>query len=166
MTKHDVVRHFDDLVTDRRVRLADVEAQLATAADGGYLFDEYTPLATDGSTGRRTVMVFDRRGLADWWHSVFRCLFAWRAADPALNRRQIVVCWVTASHPSHISAALARTFNSPGLRNVSVPVTLPWEQIVAGLNEAQPDLLIGYPTALLGSLWRHRPGGCASTPHG
>jgi phenylacetate-coenzyme A ligase PaaK-like adenylate-forming protein len=149
MTKRDVMAHFDDIVTDPRVRLAEVEAHLATAADGGYLFDEYTPLATGGSTGRRMVMVFDRRGLADWWLSVFRCMFAWRAADAELSRRQMVVCWVTASHPSHVSAALARTFNAPGFQNVSLPVTLPWAQIVDGLNAAQPDLVIGYPTALL-----------------
>jgi phenylacetate-coenzyme A ligase PaaK-like adenylate-forming protein len=149
MTKADVMRDFDTLVTDPRLRLADVEAQLANAAEGGYLFEEYTPLATGGSTGRRMVMVFDRRGLADWWHSVFRGLFAWRDADPVLRQRQIVACWISASHPSHVSAALARTFNPPGFRNVSLPVTLPWPQIVAGLNEAQPDVLIGYPTALL-----------------
>jgi phenylacetate-coenzyme A ligase PaaK-like adenylate-forming protein len=149
MTKQDVMCRFDGLVTDPRLRLAEVEAQLATAAEGGYLFDEYTPLATGGSTGRRMVMVYDRRGLADWWHSTFRGLFAWRVTDPTLSRRQIVVCWVTASHPSHVSAALGRTFNAPGFRNVALPVTLPWATIVTGLNETQPDVLIGYPTALL-----------------
>ena len=148
MTKHDVMTHFDDMVTDRRLTLADVEAQLANAAEGGYLFDQYSPVATGGSTGRRSVMVYDWDGWLGWWLSAFRYLLRARDRDPVLSARQITMCWVSAAHPSHISAALARTFSAPSFRNVSLPVTLPLEQIVAGLNETQPDLLFGYPSAL------------------
>jgi phenylacetate-coenzyme A ligase PaaK-like adenylate-forming protein len=149
MTKHDVMANFDEIVTDRRLRLVDVEVQLANAAEGGYLLERYSAAATGGSTGARSVTVYDWDGWIGYWLSAFRGLLRARVMDPALMDRQITVCWVTASHPSHISAAMARTFNDPGLRNVSLPVTLPMEKIVAGLNETQPDVLVGYSTVLL-----------------
>jgi phenylacetate-coenzyme A ligase PaaK-like adenylate-forming protein len=55
---------------------------------------------------------------------------------------------VTAAHFSHATAAMARTFSSPRMTTVRLPVTLPTEEIVAGLNEVQPDFMTVYPSAL------------------
>ena len=46
---------------------------------------------------------------------------------------------MTAAHFTHGTAALARTFASPEFVNVRFPVTLATEEIVAGLNDAQPE---------------------------
>ena len=53
------------------------------------------------------------------------------------------------------SSSLARTFASPEFVNIRFPVTLATEQVVAGLNEAQPDFLFAYPSALRSALGRH-----------
>jgi phenylacetate-coenzyme A ligase PaaK-like adenylate-forming protein len=53
-----------------------------------------------------------------------------------------------AAHFTHATAALSRTFASSDSVNLRFPVTLPTERIVAGLNEAQPDILVGYASAL------------------
>jgi hypothetical protein len=90
MTKAEVMADFDDVVTDERLRLADVEAYLARG-DDGYLFDEYTPMTTGGSSGRRGVFVFDRDGLAYWWLSFFRRLLIDRQSDPALADGPVTV---------------------------------------------------------------------------
>ena len=42
-----------------------------------------------------------------------------------------------------------RTFLAdPGDRVLHLPMTLPVDEVVGGLNTAQPELLMGYPSAL------------------
>ena len=53
-----------------------------------------------------------------------------------------------ASRATHMSAAQAQTFTRPGTELRSFPVTLPLEQIVAGLNRWQPTILLGYASML------------------
>jgi phenylacetate-coenzyme A ligase PaaK-like adenylate-forming protein len=55
---------------------------------------------------------------------------------------------VTASHFTHATAAMSRTFTGPHFTNHRFPVTLPTDEIVAGLNAVQPDFLFAYPSAL------------------
>jgi phenylacetate-coenzyme A ligase PaaK-like adenylate-forming protein len=58
LTKSEMMERFDDLVTDRDVKLADAEAYLRTQ-DGAKLFrDRYVVMSTSGSTGRRRVSVW------------------------------------------------------------------------------------------------------------
>jgi phenylacetate-CoA ligase len=54
LTKEMVMEHFDEFVTDPTVRLADIEAHLATLSGGDDLFHgRYRVASTSGSTGRR-----------------------------------------------------------------------------------------------------------------
>jgi len=55
---------------------------------------------------------------------------------------------IAAQHPAHMSAALDETFAGSAAEVRSFPVTLPVAEIVAGLNQWQPAMLLGYPTAL------------------
>jgi len=55
---------------------------------------------------------------------------------------------VAASSPTHISAALSKTFSSGDNARHLFPVSLPLEAIVAGLNELQPTVLMGYSSFL------------------
>src|SRR5262245_45305658 len=60
MRKDDLMEHFDEIVTDRRLTRALVEEHLRTLRDDSYLLGEYHVLASGGSSGRRGVFVFDR----------------------------------------------------------------------------------------------------------
>ena len=57
-----------------------------------------------------------------------------------------------ATRPRRISATRRPrwpgTFTGPQIISVRFPVTLPTEEIVTGLNSAQPDFLLAYPSAL------------------
>jgi phenylacetate-CoA ligase len=53
-----------------------------------------------------------------------------------------------AAHFAHATAAIGRTLSGPQLRFLPFPVTQPIEEIVAGLNQAQPDFLFAYPSVL------------------
>jgi phenylacetate-coenzyme A ligase PaaK-like adenylate-forming protein len=62
----------------------------------------------------------------------------------------VVLAAVAAGRASHASKAMFQTFSSPTQVVRPLPVTLPLDEIVAGLNQIQPDVLMSYPSALLG----------------
>jgi len=58
LTKDALMEHFDDLVTDRRIRRADVERFLADPSNfGRYYLDRYVVCHTSGSQGRPAIIV-------------------------------------------------------------------------------------------------------------
>jgi phenylacetate-coenzyme A ligase PaaK-like adenylate-forming protein len=148
MTRSDLMGSFDRIVTDDRLSLSLVDDHLQTVTTGGYLLDGYTAIASNGSTGERGVFVYDWVGWATAWLSGVRSSLRARHADPELSSRPVVQAWVAAAHFTHGTAALGRTFNSPDVVTVRLPVTLATEDVVAGLNQARPDWLIAYPSAL------------------
>ncbi len=148
MTKSDLMEHFDQIVTDERLSLKLVNAHLDRVETNGYLLDRYTALASGGSSGERGVFVYDWEGWAIFWLGCFRHLLRAKQSDPELVSRPLKVAWVMAGHLTHATAALGRTFAGPSLTSFRFPVTLCTEEIVAGLNEAQPDALNAYPSAL------------------
>lgn len=148
MTKADVMDNFDRIVTDERLSLDLVNHHLETVTTGSYLLDGYTAVTSGGSTGERGVFVYDWDGWATFWMGCFRQSLRAKWSDPELSSRPLVSAWVTAAHFTHATAAVSRTFASPEFVNVRFPVTLPTDDIVAGLNETQPDCLVAYPSAL------------------
>jgi phenylacetate-CoA ligase len=148
LTKTELMEHFDDVVTDHRLSLGQLEEHLRTVETGSYLFERYTAITSGGSTGQRGVFVYDWDSWAVFWLSCFRGVLKVKLADPGLAGRPAVLASVTAAHFSHATAALARTFSGAHLTGVRLPVTLPTEEIVAGLNDAQPDFMLAYPSVL------------------
>ena len=148
MTKADLMENFDRIVTDERLTLQIVNDHLRTVTTGSYLLDGHTAVTSGGSTGERGVFVYDWKGWATFWASMGRIILRAKWSDSELATRPIVIGWVAAAHFTHATAAIARTFASPEFVNVRFPVTLATEKIVAGLNQAQPDFLIAYPSAL------------------
>jgi len=148
MTKGDLMGNFDRVVTDPRLTLARVNAHLQTIEENGYLFDRYTAITSGGSSGERGVFLYDWNGWVTFWLSCFRYLLRAKQSDPELATRPLKVAWVMAGHFTHATAALGRTFANPNVISHPFPVTLSVEEIVAGLNEVQPDFVNAYPSAL------------------
>jgi phenylacetate-CoA ligase len=148
LTKAELMEHFDDIVTDRSLSLAGVNQHLSTVETGSYLFGRYTALTSGGSSGHRGVFVYDWDAWAKFWLTCNRVVLRAKDADPELAGRTAVVASVTAAHFSHATAAMARTFSGPHITSVRLPVTLRTEEIVDGLNRAQPDFLKVYPSVL------------------
>jgi phenylacetate-CoA ligase len=148
MTKADLMENFDGIVTDERLSLGRVNDYLRRVTTGSYLLDGLTAITSGGSTGERGVFVYDWDAWATFWLSALRHVMRAKLADPELESRPVVQGWVAAAHFTHGTAAVSRTFASPDFVNVRLPITLATEEIVAGLNEAQPDMLVAYPSAL------------------
>lgn len=158
MTKRDLMENFDRIVDDERLSLGLVEDHLQTVTTGSYLLDRYTAVTSGGSSGERGVFVYDWEGWATFWLGMGRYLVRAKQRDPELSERPIVLGWVTAAHFSHASAALARTFANADFANVRFPVTLATDDIVAGLNQTEPDFLFAYPSVLHGLALEARAG--------
>jgi phenylacetate-CoA ligase len=148
LTKAELMEHFDDILTDRRLTLAGIDQHLGTVETGSYLLGRYTALTSGGSSGQRGVFVYDWDAWAVFWLTCFRTVLRARNSYPDLAGRPAVMASVSAAHFSHATAAMARTFASPRMTTVRFPVTLRTEEIVAGLNEVQPDFMLVYPSVL------------------
>ena len=59
LTKSTVMENFDELVTDRKIRLKDVRAHMANDREGKRFLNRYWVTATSGSTGKPGVFLFN-----------------------------------------------------------------------------------------------------------
>jgi len=148
MTKDDLMANWDRIVTDRRLTLDRAERHLAGLRSDAYLLDEFHAVVSGGSTGRRGVFAFGWRPWAVAFAGFMRPAMWDRAADPEVGAMPNRIAMVAAGTSSHMTAALGQTFASPSAEVRPFPVILPMEQIVAGLNDYQPTMLMGYPSAL------------------
>ena len=160
MTKEQVMANFDHVVTDRRLTLSRVESHLAGLdATPRYLLERYQPEVSGGSSGIRGVFVYDWRG----WASCYAGVFRYFTRD--FGGRPMSLAVVAAGSAAHISRAMLHTFSDPArIRLHPVPITLPTEQIVDGLNGIQPEALVTYPSGLVQLVEAARAGGLRIAP--
>ena len=151
MTKTDMMAAIGDVFTDRRLTLAGIEQALsATGIEPVPVLGRYMALATGGSTGSRGVFVFDAPAKAMFILSIIRSLLAGLHAAGGIPPGGLPMAMVGAGSAVHATgAAAAETVGTDvPVRITSVPVTLPWPQIVDRLNALQPPALIGFASAL------------------
>lgn len=159
MTKTDLMEHFDDVVTDRRVSRAAAEAALAGAGDEAALVHSGLMhsglvhsglvLTSGGSSGPRGVFVLDPRACCQFFGSLSRGLMA-RLREAGTPPGGLRIAMVAAESPVHATGAASwLTTDAPlPFYFVPVPVTRPLAEMVARLNAAAPMALYGYPTML------------------
>ena len=148
MTKAEMMAAFDDVVTDRRLSLDQVEEHLATTGtEASLLLGEHAVLASGGSSGRRGVFVYPFDGIVDYTLGLVRTGLARALAfggDPPAGG--LPVAMVAAPRAVHATRALPSLFSGDLLAVTTVPVTMPLGDVAAALNELQPLLLQGYPS--------------------
>jgi phenylacetate-CoA ligase len=148
MSKDELMENWDGIVTDRRLSLADVDRHLSGLTSDAYLHDEFHAVASGGSSGRRGVFAY---GWQAWIAAYvgFPRMALWdRAVSPELAGRPLTVGFVAAENAAHMTSSMAQTFANPEIPVARFPVTRPLDETVAGLNEYQPLVLMGYPSAL------------------
>jgi phenylacetate-coenzyme A ligase PaaK-like adenylate-forming protein len=139
------MEHFDDVVTDRRLTLAAVEGHLATIGEQPELFaGEYLCLASGGSSGRRGVFVLSWDALADMNLAILRPSMARLLAAGGSPQGGLTIGVVCAPTAIHATGAGSAIMGGGMIRVINAPATLPVDQIVARLNNGQPQILVGY----------------------
>ena len=139
MTKAQMMEHFNEVVTDPRVRREEVEAHLgASAAEPALLFGDYVCLVSGGSSGLRGVFVQTAEEYAEFAASLMRRAMGAFLAGGGRLADGLVIGIVAAASPVHSSGMAAATAAGPPLRLISAPATWPTAAIVECLNAAQP----------------------------
>lgn len=107
LDKTTMLEHWDAIVTDQRLRLADVERVLDASTGDELYLGRYRTMASGGTTGRRGVLVYST---ADW-HQVLGGVLRWTSgyigARPRLPRR-VRQATVLAGSPQHMTARMAQ----------------------------------------------------------
>ncbi|MBI2995018.1 MAG: phenylacetate--CoA ligase family protein [Gammaproteobacteria bacterium] len=147
LTKATVMENFDDLVTDRGVRLAEVEAFLDRDGGRGLFQDRYVVLSTSGTTGRRGLFLFSGSEWINVLASISRPLY-WAGVYRrpwGLPR----VALIASTVPWHYSARISLTLSSRLLPQLRLDAVQPVAEMVTRLNEWQPEMLAAYPSVVL-----------------
>ena len=152
MTKTQMMDHFDELITGRRLtREAAERALAATRTDPQPLPGGYLCMATGGSSGQRGIFAYDPASVAEFVSLIFRTRLAALgvAARPGpVQLPEVTFAMVGASSAVHGTVFVPAMLAGSPLRFASAPVTLPVAEIVARLNRLQPHGLFGYPSML------------------
>ena len=158
MTKADLMEHFDAIVTDPRVTLAKADAHIAALSSDQYFLGDLHAVASGGSSGVRGVFVWGWEAWATAQRSLLRRQLSDRLRDPELASKPPVAMFVGAENATHYTTALAQTFTTPAVTVHRFPVTLPLDEIVAGLNQVDGDSLAAYPSMLAALVAEARAG--------
>jgi len=146
LTKAVLMDHFDEISTRPDVRLADLERYLAGPDAAGLFRGRWFVCATAGTTGRRGVFVWDRRGWVQVLASYNRA-FDWAGVAAGLTRR-VSMAVVSSTNPSHQSARVGASVHSRWIPTLRIDSGDDVAGIVARLNAAQPQVLVGYASML------------------
>jgi phenylacetate-CoA ligase len=142
LTKATLMEHFDELVTDPSVRLADVEAHLATLRKDELFDERYRVASTSGTTGRRGIFLWN----LDEWAAVlasYNRSFDWAGVKAGLTHRTKMAV-VSSTTPWHQSARVGASVHSPWVPTLRLDSGDPLESLVERLNGFGPEVLVAY----------------------
>lgn len=142
LTKNALMEHFDDLVTDRTVRLDDVRAYMAQSGGQGLFRGRYQVNATGGSTGQPGLFLYTRDEWA-WVMASYARMYAWSGVQAdILHRPRLAV--VSTTHPWHQSARVGLSAQGALIPTLRLDAARPLDDLIAELNAWQPQALVAY----------------------
>jgi len=154
LTKTMMMEHFDELVTDRSLRLHEVRQHLAGGDTHRLYADRYLATATSGSTGQPAIFLSDPSEFAIEG-STFVRVQAWGGMK--LTNKVALMTALTAP-PSN---ALKEGQTLP----LVLYAMLPMKTIVQGLNDYQPEVLVGHGSICSALANEQRQGRLHIAPH-
>ncbi|NWF77941.1 MAG: phenylacetate--CoA ligase family protein [Chloroflexi bacterium] len=146
LDKKTYMKHFDEIVTDPRLRLSELQEHTAHVSGDEYYLGKYRVLTTAGSSGQKTVMVFNRKEWSIQEAASMRIAGMMGVVPFSLRRPTIVT--IGSPSPLHDSYRLPLSMNVGLYRYYVLPATAPVEELVQQLNSIQPHVLRGFPSML------------------
>ncbi len=146
LDKKTYMKHFDQIVTDPRLRLCQLQEHMARVYGDEYYLGEYRVLTTAGSSGLKTVVVFNRKEWSIQEATSMR-IAAMMGVIPFSLRRPTIAT-VGSHSPLHDSYRLPLSMDIGLYRYHVLPATALVEELVQRLNCLQPHVLRGFPSVL------------------
>jgi phenylacetate-CoA ligase len=134
LPKATLMAEFDRVVTDPRLRLADLRSHLAGEDPSQSFLGTFRVATTSGTTGRRSIVAFTDDEAA-----------AWRAASARPMMRMGIefgsrFAALGSPSPVHVTR---QVLVPPGVPAPPISAATPISQLVAALNAQQPEVLVG-----------------------
>lgn len=148
LTKEALMEHWDDFVTVPGIKLEQAEQHLESLETDKYFRDEYHIVASSGTTGRRTVFLYDWHGWASYYLSLSRWGYSYAQKNPNRKKKQYIRAQISAERANHVSSAITQTFSGQQTDVHRISTLTPLIEIVERLNAIQPDILSGYPSVI------------------
>ena len=142
VSKRVLMERFDDVVSDPRLRLAELEPFLGHADAGALYLGEYRVFSTSGTTGMPGLFVYSRKEFAHWV-AVFIRSFA-RLGLTAGTR----IVGIGAPSALHLSQQVIAAMQAGRRDAPTVSVTTPMDEMISALDRYQPEVIGGYPTVI------------------
>ena len=146
LTKADMMEHYDELVTDPRLKRDELLAWIETAQRDDHYRGEFRVMTTSGSSGRKGLFVYDRAAWR-WFIAMFLRQSDTMGVTPRFPRRRRIAA-VHGAAQAHQSRQITTSVGVGAHRVITLPATMPVEQVVDRLNRFQPDALTGYPSVV------------------
>jgi phenylacetate-CoA ligase len=143
LDKATLMEHFDDIVTDPRLRRDELLTHLDGLQHDDLYLGRYRAMTTSGSSGRKGLYVYDRPG----WTAIgaaFMRFSAWAGTQPKIPRRRMAM--IGGGSPTHMSRRGAATLSVGLHKMLALPVTMPVPRMVEALNAFEPESLNTYPS--------------------
>src|SRR5215472_6434417 len=136
LTKALLMEHFDDLVTDRVIRLEEAKAHLRNLTGDERFLGRYWVNATSGSSGHPGLFLFNR---TEWMTVLasFARAREWGGIKLDLTRR-VKTATVASTTAFHMSTRVNATAHSWWMPEIRLAADEPLDTIIARLNAWQP----------------------------
>jgi phenylacetate-CoA ligase len=144
VTKAMVMENFARVVTDPRLRLAQLRRHVEGLTTDALYLGRYRVFATSGHTGVPGIFVFDRREWTTALASALRSM-SLTGNRPRLPRR-VRMAAVAAPSPIHVTHRISESLDVGVYRKLDASVTTQIAEIARALDAFQPDVLVTYPS--------------------
>ncbi len=146
LTKAMLMEHFDELVTDRAIRLEEVKTHMSNLTGDERFLGRYWVNATSGSSGHPGIFLFNR---AEWIMVMasFARAREWGGVKVNLTRR-VKTATVASTTPFHMSTRVNATLHSWWMPEIRLAASEQKYSIVERLNAWQPEVLIAYASMM------------------
>ncbi len=142
LTKDLLVSRFDDLVTDRALRLAELQQHVAHLRGDELFRGRYRVTTTSGSSGLKALIPHN----PDEWATLIAAYR--RSGDWTGMRlppwRKTRMALVNSRAPYQQSARVGSTVEAPWIETCRLDAAHPLPTILAALNAFQPEVLVAY----------------------
>lgn len=138
---------FDEIVTDRRIRFADLQRHMETAPPGRKFLGKYRVSTSTGSSGGRVSLVL--MGGREWaYHLASIARTRDLAGLPWTPIRRDRLAMIVSAHRWLASAKTADSVKSRFAPQLFLDANAPMANLVRALNEYRPAILTGYGSAV------------------
>ena len=154
LTKQIVMDNWDDIVTDRDLKLVDLHRHISRMQIDNhwlYLHKKYHVLSTGGSSGIRGIFIYDWNEWIEFYLYAIRLAIYKATKSPAPISKDITrIAQVGVTHSVYASRSFSKTFanNNDYLSRIDLSTAQPMSEIVHRLNTFQPHVLLGYPSVI------------------